>query len=68
MNYIFGKLVNVPNARYVVSKTPNIIAQSWYTKNVFSKMTNSKIYVVPEGIDFRKIQNTQPQKTMTCPQ
>ncbi len=60
MNYIFAKLVNVPNARYVLSKIPNIIAQSWYTKNVFSKMTNSKIYVVPEGIDFGKIQDTQP--------
>jgi len=61
MNYIFAKLVNVPNARYVISKIPNIIAQSWYTKNVFSKMTNSKIYVVPgEGIDFGKIQDTQP--------
>ena len=40
MKFILGMLVAIPNARYVVSKISHIIAQSSYTKNRFSEMTN----------------------------
>jgi len=59
INFILGMLLNKPNEKYVVSKTPHIIVQSPYIKNLIGEMTKSKIYVVPEGIECEKIQNTQ---------
>jgi glycosyltransferase involved in cell wall biosynthesis len=57
---IFYTLLHKPNERYVISKIPHIIVQSSHIKNLFSKMTNSKIYVVPEGIECEKIRDTPP--------
>lgn len=55
---IFG--VNRHNERYVVSKIPYIIVQSPHIKNLISELTKSKIYVVPEGIEFEKIRDALP--------
>ena len=60
IDLIFGILLHRPNERYVVSKIPHITVQSPYIKNLISRVTNSKIYVVPEGIGFERIQDTQP--------
>ena len=60
INFILGMLIAKPNERYVVSKIPHIIVQSPHIKNLFSKMTKSKIYVVPEGIEFENIRDTPP--------
>ena len=60
ITFILGMLIAKPNEKYVVSKIPHIIVQSPHIKNLFSKMTKSKIHVVPEGIEIEKIQNTQP--------
>lgn len=54
------KLVNKLNEKYVVSKIPNIIVQANYIKHLVSEMTSSRIYVVPEGVEFSKIQDAQP--------
>ena len=62
IDFILGVLLYKPNERYAVSKIPNIIVQSSYIKNLLSNMTNSKIYVVPEGIEFRKIQDALPHE------
>jgi len=59
---ILGVLLQKPNERYVVSKIPHIIVQSSPIKNLISGMTNSKIYVVPEGIEFGKSQDTLPHE------
>jgi glycosyltransferase involved in cell wall biosynthesis len=55
---IFYTLLHKPNERYVVSKILHIIVQSSHIKNLISKMTKSKIYVVPEGIESKKIRDT----------
>ena len=57
---IFYTLLDKPNEKYVVAKIPHIIVQSPHIKNLFSKMTKSKIYVVPEGIECEKIRDTPP--------
>lgn len=57
---ISGTLLHKTNERYVVAKIPHIIVQSRNIENLLSNMTNSKIYVVPEGIEFEKVHNTPP--------
>lgn len=45
--------------KYALSKIPIIIVCSPYMKQNASKITNSTIYVIPNGIDFEYIQNNQ---------
>lgn len=59
--FILFKLVHKPNERYVLSKIPNIIIVAPQVKDIISGMTNSKIHVIPNGIDFEDIQSTQPK-------
>ncbi|MBT9145304.1 MAG: Spore coat protein SA [candidate division WS2 bacterium] len=47
------------NERYVLSKIPNIVVDSASIKNLISKWTESKIYVVPAGIEYDKIEEIQ---------
>ena len=56
----FRNLLNTINERYVISRIPNIIVESSHNKDLLSKMTQSKIYVVPDGIEFNKIQSFEP--------
>jgi glycosyltransferase involved in cell wall biosynthesis len=57
---IFSILIRKPNEKYVVSKIPHIIVQSPPIKNLISRMTKSKIYVVSDGSEFENIQDTKP--------
>lgn len=62
INLIFGVLLQKPNERYVVSKIPHIIVQTPHIKNLISGMTNSRIYVVPGGIEFEETRDTLPHE------
>ena len=59
IGFIFYMLIHKPNEKYVISKIPHITVQSSHIKNLISNMTKSKIHVVPEGIEFEKIRDTQ---------
>lgn len=61
LTFVLFKLVHKPNERYVVSKIPNIIIVAPQVKDIISGMTNSKIHVIPNGIDFEDVQNIQPK-------
>jgi glycosyltransferase involved in cell wall biosynthesis len=52
--HIFS-VFHIINERYTLSKIPNIIVDSLSIKNLVSKWTKSKIYVVPAGIEYDKI-------------
>lgn len=47
-----------PIERYVISENPNIIVQTPSIKDLISTWTNSKIYIVPSGIEYEEIQKT----------
>ena len=49
--------------RYLASKIPHILIPTSHIKSVINKMTDSKIYVVPDGIEFEKIHGFQPHKS-----
>ena len=56
--FIFS-LFHLINERYVFSKIPNIIVDSLSIKDLISKWTKSKIYMVPAGIEYDKIEEIQ---------
>ena len=64
IQFIFGVLHHKPTERHVVSKIPNIIVVSLHAKNLIGYMTNSKIHVIPNGIDFEDFQNIRPHKSI----
>ena len=51
------RLITIANEKYVLSKIPNIIAVSPYVKDLIDDMTQSKIYVVSNGVDFGDVEN-----------
>jgi len=61
IDLIFGALLQKPNEKYVLSKIPNIIIITPAIKNLISKWTKSKIYIIQDGIEFEKIQRFQPR-------
>ena len=67
LELLFFKLVAVPLERQAIAKIPNIIAVSHYQKNLISINTNSKIYVIPPGIDFKNISNLKSDKPLKHP-
>lgn len=66
-NFILGALLHKPNERYVLSKISNIIVCSPKMKDLVANMTNAKIHVIPNGIDFDDIRNVQPDKSIKYP-
>lgn len=52
-------LIPILNERYVISKIPNIAVDSLSIKNLVSMWTQSKIYVVPAGIEYEEIKTMQ---------
>ena len=60
----FKKIVNIvfgiPLERLALSKIPRIITVSPQVKDFISKKTNSKIIMIPNGIDLKYIQKIQP--------
>ena len=63
LTFVLFKLVHKPNERYVVSKIPNIIIVAPQVKDIISGMTDSKIHIIPNGVDFEDVQNIQPKST-----
>lgn len=59
-SYIYANLIGKRRESYVLSKISNIIVESSHNKNIIAEMTNSKIFVIPDGIEFGLIQNIQP--------
>ena len=51
--------------RYSIRRIPNIIVETKSIKYLISSMTNSNIYVVPDGVEYERIQqiSTNPSKT-----
>ena len=56
-------LISIPTERYVIPKIRHIIVQTYNIKNIARELSDSKIYIVPEGIGYEKIQrfNLQTQ-------
>jgi glycosyltransferase involved in cell wall biosynthesis len=67
ISFIFGVILPKPNERYVLSKVPDIVVCSPQMKGLVRNMTNTKIYVIPNGIDFEDIRNIQPHKLIEHP-
>lgn len=65
--FIRNKVITLQNERYVLSKVPNIIVCSPQMKELIWNMTNSKIHVIPNGVDFEDILNIQPHKSIKYP-
>jgi glycosyltransferase involved in cell wall biosynthesis len=64
---IFDMLIEIPSERYILSKIPNIIVCSPQMKEMVGERTSSKIYVIPNGVDFDYIQNIQSQNQLKHP-
>jgi len=56
VNMVFG----IPLERFALSKIPRIITVNPQIKDFISKKTNSKIIIIPNGIDLKYIQKIQP--------
>ena len=67
LNFIFGASIERANEKYVLSKIPNIIVTSPHSNDVIRNMTNSKIYVIPNGIDFDEIQKIRAEDQLKHP-
>ena len=64
---IFNRFVSVPLERLALLKIPYIITVCPQIKDLIRKFTNSKIFVVPNGIDLEYIQKIQPTKKFNYP-
>lgn len=58
--YFYKQLIGMRTEEEVISKFPNIIVESSSNREILTGMTSSKIYVVPDGVEFRYIQKLQP--------
>ena len=67
LQFIFSATIETTNEKYVLYKIPNIIVTSPHSKDVIRSMTNSNIYVVPNGIDFDEIQNIRAEERLKHP-
>jgi glycosyltransferase involved in cell wall biosynthesis len=67
IQYLFGKFIAGPIEKYAISKIANIIACSPAMKSLVSDRSNSKIYIVSNGVDFDDIQNIQPHRSIEHP-
>jgi len=52
----FHKYILIYFEKYALSRFSNIIVESKYIKKIIQKMTNSNVYIVPDGIDIEKVQ------------
>lgn len=65
--FFYRRLFTLPNERYVLSKVPDIVVCSPQMKELIRNLTNSKIHVLPNGIDFEDILNIGPYETVEYP-
>lgn len=52
----------IPNERYVIPRIPHIIVQTRFMAELVGRMTKSKMHIVPEGIDYQRLQQFQPSR------
>ena len=67
LGFIFGASIERINEKYALSKIPNIIVTSPHSKDIIRNMTDSKIYVIPNGIDFDEIQTIRADDQLKHP-
>lgn len=58
--YIYEKIFNIPNERYVLKRIPNIITVSPQARDALSRMTGSSIHIISNGVEFDNIQLIKP--------
>ena len=64
---ILDMLIEIPNDMYVLSKVPSIIVCSPQMNEMVGMKTSSKIYVIPNGIDFDEIQKIEVEDRLKHP-
>ncbi|MCJ7571069.1 MAG: glycosyltransferase family 4 protein [Candidatus Thermoplasmatota archaeon] len=64
---IFYRLFCVPIERFALSKIPNIIVLCPQIKDMISKITRSKIFIIPNGIDIDYIQKINSYEKKNYP-
>jgi len=64
---LFYGLFCAPLERVSLSKIPNVIAVCPQIKNIIKKITTSKIFVIPNGINLEHIQKIKPHKKYDYP-
>ncbi len=62
---IFNRFLSTPLEKRALKKIPNIITVCPQIKEMIQKITQSNIFVVPNGIDVKAIQAFKPIKTRT---
>ncbi len=55
-----SKVIRIPLEKYAISKIQNIVVCSPAMESLVSNMTNSKIYVIPNGINLEDIDDVKP--------
>jgi len=58
---VLSELIQIPHERYVVSAIPNLIVVAPQIREIISGMTNSRIHMIPNGMDLRNFENISPQ-------
>ena len=64
LSYIYRATILKMNEYLMLSKIPNIVVESTYNKRIIKQIynvNNSKIYVIPDGIDIKYIQQIVPK-------
>ena len=64
---IFYRLFCAPIEKYALSKIPNIIVLSPQMEDIIRKITNSRIFVISNGIDLRNIEKIESYKKKDYP-
>lgn len=59
--------VFIPSERYVIPRIPHIIVQSPFMKSLVTKLTRSKTHIVPEGIEYERLQQFQSLPLLSEP-
>lgn len=64
LSYIYRATIAKRNEYLILSKIPNIVVESTYNKRIIKQIynvNNSKIYVIPDGVDIEYIQQIEPK-------
>ena len=57
---ILRKLIYCNIEKYMIERLKNLIVPSQYIKSLLEKRTKSKIFILPNGINFKNIEETKP--------
>lgn len=64
---VFDRFFSAPLERLALSKIPNIIAVCPQLKEMIEEISNSKVFVIPNGIDLKFIESIKAFKTFERP-